>query len=50
MPTWLGKDCMDVLISPITQIVKTSLYLGVFPRCIKAVLVKPLIKKTLYGL
>ena len=47
MPTWLVKDCLDV---PITNIVNKSLSLGVFPRSMKAALVKPLIKKTHYGL
>jgi len=44
MLTWLVKDCLDVLISPITNIVNESLYLGVFSRFVKAALVKPLIK------
>ena len=30
MPTWLMKDYLDVLISPITNIVNKSLSLGVF--------------------
>ena len=46
-PTWLLKDCLDVLISPITNIVNKLLSLGAFPRSMKAALVKPLIKKTL---
>jgi len=45
MPTWLVKDCLYVLINPITNIVNKSLSLGVFPRSMKAALVKPLIKK-----
>ena len=45
MPTWLVKDCLGVLISPITNIVNKSLSLGVFTRSMKAALVKPLIKK-----
>jgi len=44
MPTWLVKDCLDDLISPIRNIVNKSLFLGVFPRSMKAALVKPLIK------
>ena len=32
MPTWFLKDCLDVLISPITNIVNKSLSLDVFPR------------------
>jgi len=43
MPTWLLKYCLDVLISPITNVVKKSLSLGVFPRSTKAAIVKPLI-------
>jgi len=38
------KDCLDVLINTITNIVNKSLSLGVFPRPMKAALVKPLIK------
>jgi len=48
MPTWLVKDCLDVLISPITNIINKSLSLGVFPRSMKAALVKPLIQNTLW--
>ena len=48
MPTWLLKDCLDVLVSPITNIVNKSLSLGVFPTSMKAALVKSLIKKTLW--
>jgi len=49
MPTWLVKDCLDVLINPIINIINKSLSLGVFPRSMKAALVKPLIKrKTLW--
>jgi len=44
MPKWLVKDYLNVLISPITNIVNKSLYLGIFPRSMKAALVKPLIK------
>ena len=29
MPTGLGNDCLDVLISPFTNIVNTSLSLGI---------------------
>jgi len=43
MPTWLVKDYLDVLIISITNMVNTSLSLGVFPRFMKAALVKPLI-------
>jgi len=48
MPTWLVKDCLDVLISPITNIVNKSLSLGVFTSSTKDALIKPLIKTTLW--
>jgi len=38
MPTWPMKDCLDVLIHPITNIVNKSLFLGVFPRSMKVLL------------
>ena len=47
VPTWLVKDCLDVLIKPITNIVNKSLSLGIFPRSMKAAIVKPLIKNAL---
>jgi len=47
MPTWLVKDCLDVLISPVTNVVNKSLYLGVFQKSAKAALVKPLIIQTI---
>jgi len=50
MATWLVKDCLDVLISPITKIINKSLSLGVFPRSMKTSLVKPLIKNTIWTL
>jgi len=50
MPTWLVKDCLGVLINPITNIVYESLSLGVFPRSMKTALVIPLITKKHYGL
>ena len=43
MITWLVKDCLDVLINSITNIVNKSLSLSVYPRSMKAALVKPLI-------
>jgi len=49
MRTWLEKECLGVLISPITKIVNRSLSLGVFPRSIKATIVK-LLTKTKYKL
>jgi len=38
MPTWLVKECLAVLISRFTKIVNKSLFHGVFPRSMKAVL------------
>ena len=46
MPTWIMKDYLEVLINSITNIIKKSLSLGVFPRPRKAALVKPLLKNT----
>ena len=46
--TYLVKDCLDFLISPIKTIVNKSLSLDVFPRSIKAALVKPLLKNTVW--
>ena len=40
MSTWLVKDCLDVLISPITNIGNKSLSLVVFPIPMKAPIVK----------
>jgi len=45
----LVKECLDVLITPITKIVNKSISLDVFPRSKKAAFVKPLIiKKTVW--
>ena len=46
IPTTLLKDCLDVLITPITNIVNASLENGVFPDNWKSALVVPLMKKT----
>jgi len=48
MPSWLLEDCLDVLISPITNMVNKSLPLGVFQRSVKAALVKSLIKNVVF--
>ena len=45
IPTWLVKECQEVLISPLTKIVNRSLSTGVFPSSMKTARVKPLIKK-----
>ena len=44
IPTWLIKDCLDVLIGPITKLVNLSLSTGIFPPSMKVALVRPLIK------
>jgi len=44
MPTWLVKECLDVLIRPITKIANKSLSFGVLPRYMRPALVKPFIK------
>ena len=44
-PTWLLKECIDVIITPITQMVNLSLHTGVFPDTMKVAHVKPLLKK-----
>ena len=45
MPSWLVKDCLCILLQPITQIVNTSLRTGVVPRCFKQAVITPLLKK-----
>ena len=43
-PTSLLKDCLDVLIEPITSIVNKSLQEGVFPNQFKKAYIRPLLK------
>ena len=45
LPTGLGKDCIDVLVTPIMYIVNLSLSEGCFSTHIKSALVSPLLKK-----
>jgi len=45
MPTWLLKDCIDVLLPILTDIMNASLEQGIFPSLFKKSLVHPLIKK-----
>ena len=45
IPTSILKQCVDVLISPITDIVNSSLREGVFPNGWKCPVVTPLLKK-----
>lgn len=44
-PTFLIKDCLDILIKPLTQLVNLSLSQGVFPDKFKSAIITPLIKK-----
>ncbi len=44
-PTFLVKDCLDILVKPLTQIINMSLSEGVFPDQFKSAIVTPLIKK-----
>ena len=46
IPTTLVRDCIDVLVTPITSIVNLSLSEGVFPSCFKTAYVSPLLKKS----
>ena len=47
VPTSLVKDCIDILITPITVIMKLSLSEGSFPLHLKSALVSPLLKHPL---
>ena len=45
IPTWLVKECTDILTPIITQIINKSVSTGMFPDELKQALVSPLIKK-----
>ncbi len=45
-PTFLVKDYVDILLSPITKLVNISLRDGIFPHRFKEAVVTPLIKKS----
>ena len=45
VPTFLWKDCLEVLLTSITKLVSLSLADGVFPKKIQKAIVTPLIKK-----
>ena len=45
-PTCLVKDCVDILVKPITQLLNFSLSEGIFPQDFKKAIVLPLIKKS----
>ena len=46
IPTHIVKHCIDVLLTPITNIVNNSLENGVFPQDYKKAIVIPLLKKS----
>ena len=45
IPTFLLKDCLDILLSSITKLVNHSLIEGSFPNSFKKAVVTPLIKR-----
>ena len=45
IPTSLLKDCIDILITPITSIINLSLSEGSFPSHFKSALVSPLLRR-----
>ena len=45
IPTWLLKDCIDVLFPTLTDIMNASLDQGIFLSFFKKSLIRPLIKK-----
>ena len=45
IPTSLVKECADILITPITNIINYSVKAGSFPNCFKIAYVTPLLKK-----
>ena len=45
IPTALVKECADILVTPITNIINYSLREGSFPNCFKTAYVTPLLKK-----
>ena len=45
MPTFLLKECLDVLLKCITKIINNSLTTGEVPQCFKKALINPLLKK-----
>ena len=45
VPTFLLKDCVEILLQSVTKLVNLSLAVGVFPQKFKKVVVTPHIKK-----
>ena len=46
LPTFLLKDCVDILLPSLTKLVNASLSEGLFPDDFKKAIVTPLIKKS----
>ena len=46
IPTSVLKNCLDILITPITDIINISMETSTFPQSFKEAHVKPLLKKT----
>ena len=46
IPTSVLKNCLDILITPITDIINISMETGTFPQNFKEAHVRPLLKKT----
>lgn len=45
LPTWLMKECIDEFLPLTTEIINTSLTLGVMPLSLKNAVIRPLLKK-----
>ena len=46
IPTSVLKNCLDILITPITDIINISMETSTFPQNFKEAHVRPLLKKT----
>ena len=44
IPTWLLKDCIDILAPIITHIINTSLQTSTFPKLLKHAIITPILK------
>ena len=45
LPFWLMKECIDQFLPLVTDIINTSLRIGIMPKPLKHALIKPLLKK-----
>ena len=45
IPTSVLKNCLDIIVTPITDIITISMDLNTFPKRIKEAHVRPLLKK-----